>query len=46
MDQYKHAIRALNKAAHYAVRAALKEGKPTERLKRIAAETDEVVDND
>lgn len=42
---YKDAIRALNDAAYHAVRAALKEGKPTERLKRIAAETDEVVDN-
>ena len=42
---YKDAMKNLNDAAHYAVRAALKEGKPTERLKRIAAETDEVVDN-
>ena len=42
---YKDAIHTLNNAAHHAVRAALKEGKPTERLKRIAAETDEAVDN-
>ena len=42
---YKDAMKNLNNAAHHAVRAALKEGKPTERLKRIAAETDEVVDN-
>ncbi len=42
---YKQAIRALNDAAYDAVRAAAKEGKPIERLKRIAAETDEVVDN-
>ena len=43
---YKEALTELNNAAHYAVRAALKEGKPTERLKRIAVEIDEVMDND
>ena len=47
MTDLKEALRELNEVAYYAVAKARKSGKPREyinRLSRIAAETDELVD--